>query len=101
MEFAFDQTLRPTILLDATMLQCFAALPTKLCPESSHIRAVRQSRIAILFSSLGFKHYFATKMADKDQQPETLISKYEARPCLWDTFSPLNHFRAVWRFLVK
>ena len=30
-EFAFDQALRSTILLDATMLQCFAALPTKLC----------------------------------------------------------------------
>ena len=40
-------------------------------------------------------------MADKDQRPETLISKYEARPCLWDTFSPLNHFHSVWRFLVQ
>ena len=38
MEFAFDQTLRPTILLEATKLQCFAALPTKLSPESSHVR---------------------------------------------------------------
>ena len=53
-EFAFDQTLRPTVLLDATMLQCFAALPAKLCPESSLVRATSQSRIAILFSSLGF-----------------------------------------------
>ena len=26
----FDQTVRPTILLDATMLQCFAAYPIKL-----------------------------------------------------------------------
>ena len=62
MEFAFDQTVRPTILLD--LLQCFAALPTKLCPGSSHVRAASQSRIAILFSSLAL---FATKMADKDQ----------------------------------
>ena len=56
MDFAFDQTLRRTILLDATMLQCLAALPTKLCPESSHFRAPGQSRIDILFSSLGFLH---------------------------------------------
>ena len=39
MEFGFDQTLRPTIVLEETLLQCFAALPTKLCPESSHVRA--------------------------------------------------------------
>ena len=96
MEFAFDQTLRPTILLDATMLQCFAALPTKLCPESSHVRA---DRYFIL--KPGLLALFATKMADKDQQPETLISEYQARPCLWDTFSPLNHYRSVWRFLVQ
>ena len=53
-EFAFDQTLQPTILFDAAMLQCFAALPTKLCPDSSHVRIASQSRIAILFSSQGF-----------------------------------------------
>ena len=52
---AFDQILRPIILLDTKMLRCFAALPTKLCPEStSDVRASSQSRIAILFSSLGF-----------------------------------------------
>ena len=51
-EFAFDQTLQPIILLDAKMLQCFAALSTKLCPESSHVRAASQSRITISFSSL-------------------------------------------------
>ena len=67
MDFAFDQTLRRTILLDATMLQCLAALPTKLCPESSHFRAPGQSRIDILFSSLGFLHNLQKKMADKDQ----------------------------------
>ena len=54
MEFAFDQKLRPTILLDATMLHCFAAPPTKLCPEWSHVRAASQSRNAILFLTLGF-----------------------------------------------
>ena len=39
-------------------------------------------------------------MADKhqkdfvvvDEQPETLISAKEARPCLWDTFRRLNHY---------
>ena len=61
MEFAFDQTLRPTILLDPTMLLCFAALPTKLCPESSHVRAASQSRVATLFSSVGFYHYLQYK----------------------------------------
>ena len=35
------------------------------------------------------------------QQAETLISKYEARPCLWDTFSPLNHYHSVWTCLVQ
>ena len=29
MEFAFDQTLQPTILRDVTMLQCLAAISTK------------------------------------------------------------------------
>ena len=54
MELAFDQTLRLTILLEATMLQGIAALPTKLCPESSLVRAASQSRIATLLSSLAF-----------------------------------------------
>ena len=89
-QFAFDQTLRLTILLDSTVFQCFAALPTKLCPKSSHVRAASQSLFKpwILVS-------FATNMADNrglwmnSQKPETLISEYEARPWLWDTFSPL------------
>ena len=89
-EFAFDQTLRPTILLDVTtVLQYLAALSTKLCPESSHVRAASQSRIDFKPKLLVI---FATKMADKDQQPETLISECEARPCLWGTFS---HCRSV------
>ena len=29
----------------------------------------------------------------KDWEVETLISEYEGRPCLWDTFSPLYHDR--------
>ena len=29
----------------------------------------------------------------EDSEVETLISEYEARPCLWDTFSPLYHDR--------
>ena len=73
MEFAFDQTLRPT----------------KLCPESSHVRATSQSRIAFFIFKPRLLVLFATKMMDKDQQPEPLISEYEARPCLWGTFSPL------------
>ena len=43
MEFAFDQALRPTILLYATILQCFVAVLTKLCPESGHVRAASQA----------------------------------------------------------
>ena len=101
MKFAFDQTLRPTILLDATLLHCFAALPTKLCPESSHVRATSQSRIAFFIFKPRPLVLFATKMMDKDQQPELLNSEYEARPCLWGTFSPLITKRSVWRFLVQ
>ena len=53
-EFDFDQALCPTILLDEKMLQCFDALPTKLYLEASHVGHAGQSRIAILFSGLGF-----------------------------------------------
>ena len=47
----------PNNLLDEKMLQCFAALPTKLYPEVSHVGPAGQSRIAILFSSLGFARH--------------------------------------------
>ena len=61
-----DQTLRPTILLDETMLQCFAALSTKLYHEASHVRFASQSRIAILFFKPRLLALFATKMADEE-----------------------------------
>ena len=48
-EFAFDQTFRPTILMDEKLLEWFAALPTKLHPQAGHVRPASQSRIAILF----------------------------------------------------
>ena len=41
-EFAHDQALRQTILLDATILQCFAAVP-KLCL----IRAICKPRLLL------------------------------------------------------
>ena len=44
-EFAFGQTFRPTILVDEKMLECFAALPTKLYPREGHVRPPSQSRI--------------------------------------------------------
>ena len=53
-EFAFDQTLRPTTSARRNNVAVFAALPTKLRPESSHVRASSQSRNAIFFLSLGF-----------------------------------------------
>ena len=37
-EFGFVQTFRPTILVDGKMLDCFAALPTKLYPQAGHVR---------------------------------------------------------------
>ena len=101
MEFAFDQTLRATNLLDATLLHCVVALPTKLSPESSHVRATSQSQIAFFIFKPRPLVLFATKMMDKDQQPEPLISEYEARPCLWGTLSPLITKRSVWIFLVQ
>ena len=58
------------------MLQCFAAFPAKLYPEASHVGHAGQSRIAILYSGLGFSRHFATKMANEgdlvivDEQPE-------------------------------
>ena len=64
-EFGFDQTFCPTILLDEKMSQCFAALPTKLYPEASHVGHAGQSRIAILFRP-GLLVSFATKMADEE-----------------------------------
>ena len=51
---SFDQTFRPTILVNEKMLECFAALLTKLYPEAGHVRPASQSRITILLSSLGF-----------------------------------------------
>ena len=48
-DFAFDQTFRPTILVDEKLLEWFAALPTKLHPQAGHVRPASQSRIAILF----------------------------------------------------
>ena len=43
--FAFGQTIRPTILVDEKMLECFAALPTNLYPQAGHVRPPSQSRI--------------------------------------------------------
>ena len=45
------------------MLQCFAALQTKLYPEASHVGPAGQSRIDILFLAS-----FGTKMADEESQ---------------------------------
>ena len=36
-----------------------------------------------------------------DEQPETLISEFEARRSLRDTFSPLYDDRSVWRCPVQ
>ena len=47
----------PNNLLDEKMLQCFAALPTKLYSEVSHVGPAGQSRIAILFSSIIFSRH--------------------------------------------
>ena len=58
MEFALNmldgvcfQTMQPTILLEATMLQCFAGRSSELCHESRHVRVASQSWIAILFQA--------------------------------------------------
>ena len=76
-EFDFDQTLCPTFLLDETMLQCFAALPTNMCPEASYVGHAGQSRITILFSGLGFSRHMQQRWWTKrtswllDEQPES------------------------------
>ena len=44
-EFACGQTFRPTILVDKKLLECFAALPTKLYSQEGHARPPNQSRI--------------------------------------------------------
>ena len=44
-EVAFGQTFRPTILVDEKMLECFAALPTKLYPQAGHVRPPSHSWI--------------------------------------------------------
>ena len=43
------------------MLECFAALPTKLYPEAGHVRPASQSRISILFSRLGLWRHLQNK----------------------------------------
>ena len=66
----------PNNSADEKMLQCVAALPTKLYPEASHVGHAGQSRIAALFLAS-----FATKMADEedlvviDEQPESQKEK--------------------------
>ena len=47
------------------MLQCFAALPTKLYPEASHVGHAGQSRIVILFSGLGFTRHLQQRWRTK------------------------------------
>ena len=64
-EFDFNQTLCPTILLNEKMLQCFAALPTKLYPEASHVGHAGQSRISILFSGMGFSRHLQQRWRTK------------------------------------
>ena len=45
MEFAFGQTFRPTILVDEKMIECFAALQTKLFPQAGHVHPPSQALI--------------------------------------------------------
>ena len=47
------------------MLQCFAALPTKLYPETSRVGHAGLSRIAILFSGLGFSRHLQQRWRTK------------------------------------
>ena len=77
-EFTFVQTLYPTILLNETMLQCFVALPTKCYPEVSHMGPAGQSRIAILFSSLGFSRHLPERWRTK-RTSWLLMSSQRAR----------------------
>ena len=96
MEFAFDQTLWSTICSTQQMLQCFAALPTKLCPESIDVRTASQPRITIFIcNKRGKRGSRGHRGSLWTQQAETLISKHEARSYLWDSFSLLNDYRSL------
>ena len=59
------------------MLQCFAALQTKLYPEASHVGPAGQSRIAIIFLASD-----ATKMAEEESQNENKKKKYKGEASL-------------------
>ena len=61
----FWSNIMPNNLLDGKMLQRFAALPTKLNPEASHVGHAGQSRIAILFSGLGFSRHLQQRWRTK------------------------------------